>query len=53
MKLILLFMAVLAACILWLTDLSFAQCPEDPNDNGICDPLLGQGLNPCPNRMTG
>lgn len=39
MKSILLFVAVLAACILWPSDLSLAQCPEDPNDNGICDTL--------------
>ena len=39
MKFILLFVAVLAACILWPADTSLAQCPEDPNDNGICDTL--------------
>lgn len=37
MKSILLFLAVLAACILWPADISLAQCPEDPNDHGICD----------------
>jgi len=39
MKLTLLFSAVLAACILWPGNVSQAVCPEDPNDNGICDTL--------------
>jgi hypothetical protein len=39
MRSILLFLGILAVCILWPTDLSFAQCPEDPNDHGTCDTL--------------
>jgi len=39
MKLTLVFIAVLAACILWPADVSQAVCPEDPNDNGACDTM--------------
>ena len=39
MKLVIWFVAVLATSILWSTDGSLAQCPEDPDDNGICDTL--------------
>ena len=39
MKLTFLFLAVLAACILWPAQVCQAVCPEDPNDNGICDTL--------------
>jgi hypothetical protein len=39
MRLILVFIAVLAACILWPADVSRAACPEDPNDHGACDTL--------------
>jgi hypothetical protein len=39
MKVIILLVVVLATSTLWSTDCSLAQCPEDPNDNGICDTL--------------
>ncbi len=39
MRLTLVFIAVLAVCVLWPGDVSVAQCPEDPNDLGICDTL--------------
>jgi hypothetical protein len=39
MKLALLFVFVLAVCILWPAEASLAQCPEEPNDNGLCDTL--------------
>jgi len=39
MKSALLFIALLAACILWPAGVSQADCPEEPNDNGICDTM--------------
>ena len=39
MRSILVFISLLAACILWPADVSLSQCPEDPNDNGICDTM--------------
>jgi hypothetical protein len=37
MKSILVFVTVLAACILWPGDVSLSQCPEEPLDHGLCD----------------
>ena len=42
MKLTLLFLAVLAACILWPADVSRAVCPEEPNDHGACDTVYSE-----------
>jgi hypothetical protein len=39
MKPALLFIALLATCILWPADASQGACPEEPNDNGVCDTL--------------
>ncbi|MGB2988500.1 MAG: hypothetical protein WBC98_00940, partial [Candidatus Zixiibacteriota bacterium] len=46
MRLILVFIAVLAACILWPADVSRAVCPEDPNDHGVCDTLYVELYSP-------
>ncbi|MGB7063336.1 MAG: dockerin type I repeat-containing protein [Candidatus Zixiibacteriota bacterium] len=39
MKLTLVFIMVLAACILWPADVSQGACPEEPNDHGACDTM--------------
>jgi len=39
MKSVILFVVVIVASILWSTDSSRANCPEDFDDNGICDTL--------------
>ena len=39
MKWFLMLMALLATSLVWLGEIPTAQCPEDPNDSGICDTL--------------
>jgi hypothetical protein len=52
MRLVLVFLATLALCILRPADLSLAQCPEDPNDHGVCDTLYTE-VHPPDGRFTG
>jgi hypothetical protein len=52
MKLALLFVFVLAFCILWPAEACVAQCPEEPNDNGLCDTLYTE-VHPPDARFTG
>jgi len=46
MRLIILIVVVLETLFLWSTDSSLAQCPEDPNDHGICDTLYVEVFPP-------
>ncbi|HEX7402208.1 MAG TPA: dockerin type I repeat-containing protein [candidate division Zixibacteria bacterium] len=39
MKALLIFLAIVLLSILWPASLSLGACPEDPNDNGLCDTL--------------
>ncbi len=44
MKWFLLLMALLAMALAWPGEIPTAQCPEDPNDQGICDTMFVEVL---------
>jgi hypothetical protein len=46
MKTIILILIILALSVLWPTVLSLGACPEDPNDNGICDTISVEAYSP-------